>query len=92
VPIAENRSQLKCGVGIIHLPTGKLAGHFEFLTGVEEIFDVQIIPNMRCAAFQGPAATSDGHPAIWSVPSSARDVGVSVEPDLSVGRAPWKRG
>lgn len=91
VPIAEHRETLKCGVGIIHLPTGRLAAHFEFLSGVEEIFDVQLIPNARCAAFQGPASTADGHPAIWSVPASAREASVAVDPDLGNWRAPWKR-
>ncbi|MBL8829256.1 MAG: TIGR03032 family protein [Planctomycetaceae bacterium] len=91
VPIAEDRAKLKCGVGVIHLPTGRLAAHFEFVTGVEEIFDVQLIPNVRNAAFQGPSATSDGHPTIWSVPLSARDVQAASEPVPDNWRAPWKR-
>lgn len=91
VPIAEDRKKLKCGVGVIHLPTGRLAAHFEFVTGVEEIFDVQLIPNMRNAAFQGPSISADGHPAIWSVPLSARDAQLTSEPPPENWRAPWKR-
>jgi uncharacterized protein (TIGR03032 family) len=91
VPIAEDRKKLKCGVGVIHLPTGRLAAHLEFVTGVEEIFDVQLIPNMRNAAFQGPSSSNDGHPAIWSVPMSARDAQTPKEPVPESWRAPWKR-
>ena len=75
LPISEFREQLKCGVAVVHLPTGKLAAHFEFSTGVEEIFDVQLIPNVRNAAFRGPAPNDDGHPTIWSVPLTAKQPG-----------------
>lgn len=91
VPIAEHREELKCGVGIIHLPTGKLAGRLEFQTGVEEIFDVQVLPNIRCAALQGPQAHRDNQPTIWSVPLSARRAGDMDR--ASTGNAaavPWR--
>jgi uncharacterized protein (TIGR03032 family) len=68
VPIAERRDSLKCGVGVIHLPTGRLAAHFEFLTGVEEIFDVQVVPQARCLALSGPHSERDDTPPIWMVP------------------------
>jgi uncharacterized protein (TIGR03032 family) len=69
VPIAERREELKCGVGVIHLPTGRLAAHFEFMTGVEEIFDVQVVPHARCTALSGPHAHRDETPTLWLVPS-----------------------
>ena len=42
MPIAERRPELKCGVGVVDLGTGRLVAHLEFVTGVEEIFDVQV--------------------------------------------------
>jgi hypothetical protein len=44
MPIAERRPELKCGVGLVDLGTGRLVAHLEFVTGVEEIFDVQVVP------------------------------------------------
>jgi uncharacterized protein (TIGR03032 family) len=68
MPIAASREQLKCGVGAIHLPSGRLVAHFEFITGVEEIFDVQVIPQSRCLWLQGPHPQQDDAPPIWVVP------------------------
>jgi uncharacterized protein (TIGR03032 family) len=72
LPLEERRSQLKCGVGIVHLPTGRHVAHLEFCTGVEEIFDVQLMPGIRCPAVVGPFPKIDDTPTIWTVPASAR--------------------
>jgi uncharacterized protein (TIGR03032 family) len=68
MPIAERRPELKCGVGVVDLTTGRLMAHLEFVTGVEEIFDVQVVPGVRCPALSGPYASLDGAPPIWTVP------------------------
>jgi uncharacterized protein (TIGR03032 family) len=68
MPIAERRPELKCGVGVVDLGTGRLAGHLEFVTGVEEIFDVQVLPGTRRPALSGPYASLDGAAPIWTVP------------------------
>jgi len=68
MPIAERRPDLKCGVGVIDLNTGGLVGHLEFVTGVEEIFDVQVLPGARCPVLSGPYASLDGAAPIWTVP------------------------
>lgn len=68
VPIAQDRQRLKCGVGVVHLETGKLAGQFEFKTGVDEIFDVTVLPDCPNPAMRGPYAAEDGAPQIWMVP------------------------
>jgi uncharacterized protein (TIGR03032 family) len=68
MPIAERRPELKCGVGVVDLGTGRLIGHLEFVTGVEEIFDVQVVPGTRCPALSGPYASLDGAAPIWTVP------------------------
>src|SRR5436190_501475 len=47
VPLAERRNELKCGVAAIDLRTGRVAGLLEFQTAVEEIFDVQLLPDVR---------------------------------------------
>jgi uncharacterized protein (TIGR03032 family) len=68
MPIAERRPELKCGVGAVDLTTGRLAAHLEFVTGVEEIFDVQVVPGARCLALSGPYPNLDGAAPIWTVP------------------------
>jgi uncharacterized protein (TIGR03032 family) len=71
MPIAERRPELKCGVGVVDLGTGRLVAHLEFVTGVEEIFDVQVLPGARCPALSGPYANLDGAAPIWTVPQPA---------------------
>jgi protein O-GlcNAc transferase len=68
VPIAERREELKCGVGVVNLQTGQTIATLEFETGVEEIFDVQLIPNARCAYLCGPRPDQDETQDIWIVP------------------------
>ena len=38
---------LKAGIAIVHLPTGALVGKIEYHTSVDEIYDVQVLPNMQ---------------------------------------------
>jgi uncharacterized protein (TIGR03032 family) len=68
IPIAEKRDQLKCGVGIVELRTGKLAALLEFKSGVEEVFDVQVLTRIRRPLISGPFAGQDGGEVIWTVP------------------------
>jgi uncharacterized protein (TIGR03032 family) len=68
IPIAEHRDRLKCGVAIVDLPSGQLLGQFEFKDGVEEIFDISVLPGTRQVALRGPFASDDGMATIWTVP------------------------
>ncbi len=72
LPIAARRPELKCGVGAVDLDTGRLVGHLEFVTGVEEIFDVQVMPGVRCPALSGPHPGQDSATPIWTVPRPAQ--------------------
>jgi uncharacterized protein (TIGR03032 family) len=47
VPLAERRDELKCGVVAVDLRSGRVAGALEFQSAVEEIFDVQLLPEVR---------------------------------------------
>jgi uncharacterized protein (TIGR03032 family) len=47
VPLAERRSELKCGVGVVDLCSGRLVALLEFQSAVEEIFEVQLLPELR---------------------------------------------
>jgi uncharacterized protein (TIGR03032 family) len=47
VPLAERRNELKCGVAVVHLPTGRVEAFLEFQSAVEEVFDVQLVFGAR---------------------------------------------
>jgi uncharacterized protein (TIGR03032 family) len=47
VPLADRREQLKCGVAVVDVRTGQSIAVLEFQTAVEEIFDVQLLPDLR---------------------------------------------
>ena len=47
VPLAERRSELKCGIAVVDLRVGQVIGFLEFQTAVEEIFDVQLLRGLR---------------------------------------------
>jgi uncharacterized protein (TIGR03032 family) len=64
-PIAAYQDQLKCGVGIIELNTGTTIATLQFANGVEEIFDVQIVPEARCPTFGSSPGDED---EIWLLP------------------------
>ena len=64
-PIAEFHDQLKCGLGVIELATGNTVATLEFTSGLEEIFDVQVVPDSRCLTLGSAPADGD---EIWVVP------------------------
>jgi uncharacterized protein (TIGR03032 family) len=65
-PIAAYHDQLKCGVGIIELNTGTTIATLQFANGVEEIFDVQTVPEARCPTLGGAPSDED---EIWLLPA-----------------------
>jgi uncharacterized protein (TIGR03032 family) len=73
VPIAARRDALRCGVGVVDLD-GRQVAHLEIKSGVDEIFDVQILPGVRLPAISGPFPDADGMETIWAVPAE-RTVG-----------------
>ena len=53
VPIADDLADRKCGVYVIDIRTGATAAFLDFEAGCEEIFDVQVLPDLRCPAVIG---------------------------------------
>jgi uncharacterized protein (TIGR03032 family) len=68
VPLESRREELKCGLAIVELSSGRVVATFEFCSGVEEIFDVQIVP-ARMAAIFGPHARDEDRKTIWLLPT-----------------------
>lgn len=76
VPIAANRDELKCGVGVVEWQTGKQVAAFQFLSGVEEIFDVQFMPMVRNPFVRGPQMKDKeaGADEVWIAPPPRQDL------------------
>jgi uncharacterized protein (TIGR03032 family) len=64
-PIAAYADQLKCGIGVIELSTGNTVATLQFDNGVEEIFDVQALPGVRCPSLGGSPGGDD---EVWVLP------------------------
>ena len=71
VPIVTDRDKLRCGIWVIDLRTGSIAGHLEFSAGVEEIFDVQVLPDLTSPYISGPAADKDAGQPFWTIPPNS---------------------
>jgi uncharacterized protein (TIGR03032 family) len=63
-PIAAYADQLKCGVGVIEVSTGTTVATLQFANGVEEIFDVQTLPGVRCPTLGATPESDD----VWVLP------------------------
>jgi uncharacterized protein (TIGR03032 family) len=68
VPVVARREDLRCGLWVVELRTGTTAAHLEFNTGVEEIFDVQVLPGIVSPFVSGPSAETDTGQPFWTVP------------------------
>lgn len=67
LPIGERHDELVCGVGVIEWRTGRTVATFILHSGVEEIYDVQVVP-LRRLALAGPHAEEDCAPVVWIAP------------------------
>jgi uncharacterized protein (TIGR03032 family) len=67
-PIAAYHDRLKCGVGVIDVSTGTTVATLEFTTGVEEIFDVQVVPGAQCPTLGTPSNRTG---EVWLLPGES---------------------
>jgi uncharacterized protein (TIGR03032 family) len=81
LPLESRHEELKCGVAVVELSAGRVVATCEFRSGVEEIFDVQIVP-ARLPAIFGPNARDEDRKTIWLLPNtSAHSSGRSSSAD-----------
>jgi uncharacterized protein (TIGR03032 family) len=71
VPVVAARDKLRCALWVVELRTGATAGYLEFCSGVEEVFDVQLLPGVMSPYISGPAADKDVGQPLWTVPPNA---------------------
>ncbi len=68
LPIGARRDELRCGIAIVDLRNGRAVAWFQFTEGVDEVFDVQIVPRAPLIRVSGPHHSEDGQNALWVVP------------------------
>ncbi|MBY0522692.1 MAG: TIGR03032 family protein [Gemmataceae bacterium] len=54
LPVQERFPRLLCGVGVVDLQDGRTVGMLEFTAGCQELFDIQLLPNVRRPMILGP--------------------------------------
>lgn len=47
LPVQQRHPTLVCGLAVVHLPSGTVAGQLEFTAGCQEIFDIAFLPGVR---------------------------------------------
>ncbi len=67
VPICADRSKMRCGVVVVDLVSGSCVAYLEFKTGVEELFDVQVV-SAQSPVICGPYPVEDEQPPVWVIP------------------------
>ena len=72
VPICEDRSKMRCGVVVVDLISGRSVAYLEFQSGVEELFDVQILADSRSPVICGPYPVEDEQVPVWVVPNPSQ--------------------
>ncbi|HAC90680.1 MAG TPA: TIGR03032 family protein, partial [Planctomycetaceae bacterium] len=67
LPIGERPDELRCGVGAVDLTTGRTVATFQFHSGVEEIFAVELLPGFANPLLAG-ASLDERQQEVWIVP------------------------
>ena len=68
LPISERSTPLSCGVSVLDLGNGRETARLEFHSGIDEIFDVKVLPQVRNPWINGPYPSADGIPPVWVIP------------------------
>ena len=71
LPISARQPELKCGIALLGLKSGRLLSQFEFKTGVDELFDVAVIAYGDPTTIYGPHATQEGQHPMWLIPNKS---------------------
>ncbi len=86
LPIGELKDELRCGVGVIELSTGRTVATLQFHSGVEEIFAVEVLPHAMHAKLVGPTLEEAGDKEVWIVPSQNIPIHVDA-PEKSTAKS-----
>lgn len=68
VPIAAAPERLRCGFAVVNLQSGQVIAYLDFAAGVDEIFDIQILPGSSAPFLSGPFADRGQAAPVWTFP------------------------
>jgi uncharacterized protein (TIGR03032 family) len=68
LPIGERPEELRCGVAVVDLHSGKSVAWFEFTSGVDEVFDVKVLARFGQLVLYGPHTLEDEQNELWIIP------------------------
>ena len=71
LPIAEHHQDLRCGIAVIDLVSGNTVSVFQFHSGVEEIYAVDVVPSIQNPMVAGSTEDEQEHD-VWIVPPPDR--------------------
>lgn len=74
LPIGELKDELRCGIGIVELSTGRTVATLQFHSGVEEIFAVEVVPGALHPRLVGPVLTESNESEVWIVPNQQQPI------------------
>jgi uncharacterized protein (TIGR03032 family) len=70
MPISERLPELKCAIYVVDLKAGLVVGFIEFTKGIEELFDIIVIPNYGASHMVGfDGETLEG---LYTLPPNSR--------------------
>jgi uncharacterized protein (TIGR03032 family) len=78
LPIAEHPERLRCGLAVVDLNGGQVVAQLEISSPVDEVFDVQLLPGVRCPFVSGPHVDREKGETLWTVPPSGTGPGADA--------------
>jgi uncharacterized protein (TIGR03032 family) len=70
-PIAARPERLRCGFAVVDLQTGQVVAYLDFTAGIDEIFDIQILPGVSAPFLSGPFADRGLAAPVWTFPPAS---------------------
>lgn len=74
VPLSEFRDKLQCGIGVVNIRSGQQVAAFQFMSGINEIFDVQALPTVRNPLVRSHLSKDEEGKMIWTTPPPQHDL------------------
>jgi uncharacterized protein (TIGR03032 family) len=71
LPITAQADRLQCGLAVVDLNSGQVVANLFIAAPVDELFDVQLLPGVRCPFISGPYVDREQRDHLWTVPPGA---------------------
>jgi uncharacterized protein (TIGR03032 family) len=81
LPITAHPDRLKCGLAAVDLNSGQVVAHLFLASPVDELFDVQVLPGIRCPFLSGPHVDREQGDPLWTVPPGSLGPAAAAPPD-----------